>query len=420
MNTIIKIAKRITLLVGFILLFPTIQAQSNADYYTVSGLIKDKQSQKKIGYVTVSAAGTNVGTIANEDGEFTLKLNDTLNVKEIELSCLGYYNTKIPISKNNSPNQVFYMNSKAINLKEIDVLSWKNARELIEIAVGKIAENYSVTPNLLTGFYRETAQKGKKYINISEAVIHIYKSSYKSDAESDRVQVLKGRKLVSPKKSDTLSVKLLGGPNLSAYVDIVKNPYMLLDKEILPYYEYKLGDAASINDRMQYVVHFSPQALTAAPLYRGTYYIDQQTLAFTRAEFQIDMRDKDKVTSLILMRKPKGLRFSPESVEYVVGYKYMDGKSYLHYIHNEIKFKCDWKIKLFATNYAVVSETVVTDNRKENVSRIPFKESFSVRKSLSDEAMGYFDGDFWGAYNIIEPTESLESAVNKLKKDSNK
>ena len=28
----------------------------------------------------------------------------------------------------------------------------------------------------------------------------------------------------------------------------------------------------------------------------------------------------------------------------------------------------------------------------------------------------FMDEDFWGAYNIIEPTESLESAVNKLKK----
>ncbi|MDR3219302.1 MAG: carboxypeptidase-like regulatory domain-containing protein [Dysgonamonadaceae bacterium] len=420
MNTIIKNARRISLLVGFILLFPTIQAQNDTDYYTVSGLIKDKQTQKKIGYVTVSATGTNIGTIANEDGEFTLKLNDTLDVKEIELSCLGYYNTKVSISKNNSPNQVFYMNSRTINLKEVNVLSWKNARELIEIAIEKIAENYSITPNLLTGFYRETAQKGKKYINISEAVIHIYKSSYKSDAESDRVQVLKGRKLVSPKKSDTLSVKLLGGPNLSVYVDIVKNPYMLLDKEILPYYTYKLGDATSINDRMQYVVYFSPEALAATPLYRGTYYIDQQTLAFTRVEFQIDMRDKNMVTSLILKQKPKGLRFSPEGVEYVVGYKYQDGKSYLNYIHNEIKFKCDWKIKLFATSYSVVSEMVVTDNQKESVLRIPLKESFSMRKSLSEEAIGYFDENFWGAYNIIEPTESLESAVSKLKKDKDK
>ena len=31
----------------------------------------------------------------------------------------------------------------------------------------------------------------------------------------------------------------------------------------------------------------------------------------------------------------------------------------------------------------------------------------------------YWNPDFWGNYNIIEPTESLEHAVDKLKKQSN-
>jgi hypothetical protein len=60
---------------------------------------------------------------------------------------------------------------------------------------------------------------------------------------------------------------------------------------------------------------------------------------------------------------------------------------------------------------------VITDNQKENPLRITNKDSFSSRRSLSDEAMSYYDSNFWGVYNIIEPTESLESAVSKLKKE---
>jgi hypothetical protein len=414
----VKNVKVLPLLLGLILLFPDLQAQNGESFYTIGGVVKDMRNKKKIEYVTVSAVGTNVGTIANEDGEFTLKLNDSLRVNEIELSCMGYYNTRISISRNNPSNQVFYMNPQSVTLKEIEVVGWKNALELMQAAIGKIDQNYSVAPNLLTGFYRETAQKGRKYINISEAVIQIYKDTYKQNSEKDRVQILKGRKLVSPKVSDTLAVKLLGGPNLAIFLDIVKNPDILLEKEILSYYNFRLGDITAINDRLQYVVHFSPQMLVPIPLYFGTYYIDKETLAFTRAEFKIDMRDKDKVTELILLHKPQGLRFSPEELSYVVSYKQQGGKAYLNYIHNEIKFKCDWKRRLFATNYTIVSEMVITDNQKENISRIPSKDSFSMRKSLSDEAMGYFDSQFWGAYNIIEPTESLESAVTKLRKDN--
>ena len=57
-----------------------------------------------------------------------------------------------------------------------------------------------------------------------------------------------------------------------------------------------------------------------------------------------------------------------------------------------------------------------TDGKEENVTNIPYKMAFKETQSLSDKVENFMDEDFWGAYNIIEPTESLESAVNKLKK----
>ena len=35
---------------------------------------------------------------------------------------------------------------------------------------------------------------------------------------------------------------------------------------------------------------------------------------------------------------------------------------------------------------------------------------------LSDEADGFSDPDFWGAYNIIEPDKSIESAIRKIQR----
>jgi hypothetical protein len=305
-------------------------------------------------------------------------------------------------------------------LSEIQVFSWRNPRDLIKAALEKVENNYVLSPNSLTGFYRETIQKRRRYINISEAVIEIYKGPYNQPADLDRVKILKGRKLISPKASDTLSVKLQGGPNMTVYMDIVKNPYFLLDLEILPYYTYKMGETTTINDRAQYTVHFEPQMILPYPLYIGTFYIDRETLSFTRAEFKIDMRDKQKVTNTILIEKPRGLRFTPEEVAYIVTYKQQGDKTYLNYIRNDIRFKCDWKRKLFATNYTVCGETVITDRADQNVARIPAREAFSIHRSLSREVALYQDENFWGMYNIIEPTESLENAVNKLKKQHRK
>ncbi|MDR0681125.1 MAG: carboxypeptidase-like regulatory domain-containing protein [Dysgonamonadaceae bacterium] len=401
-------------------LFPVsnIQAQTEEDFFIIGGTVKNARNKKNIEYVNISVVGTNITTIANVDGEFVLKISNELNVKEIELSCIGYYNAKYTITHTNLLNQIFYLSPHLIELKEVEVLSWKNPEDLIEAAIDKIEINYSNTPDLLKAFYRETIQKGKKYTNISEAVMEIYKSSYHKNAVGDKVQILKGRKLLSPNKKDTLAVKLLGGPNIAVFIDVVKNPDVLLDKEFLPFYAYKLGDAVSINNRLQYTVHFKPQIITSQPLYSGIFYIDQETLSFTRIEFNMEMRDKVKVTKLILKNKPNGLRFTPNEVSYTVSYKQQEGKTYLNYIRNEINFKCDWKKRLFSTRYTVVSEMVVTDRNNENISKIAGKNAFPMRKSLSDEVLSYYDGNFWGSYNIIEPTESLESAINKLKKSN--
>ena len=409
------------LLLGLILAFLSngigLNAQVNGnDFYTVSGVVKDRNTKKAIEYVNVSAVGTNVGTITNADGEFSLKISNSLNVKEIRLSRIGYYNALVTINQNSKEVVTIFLTPESIVLSEVLIFSWRNPRDLVKAAIDKVELNYSMQPNLLTGFYRETVQKRRNFITISEAVIEVYKAPYNMPPDRDQVKVLKGRKLISPRLSDTLSVKVLGGPNMPVFLDIVKNPDVLLDSEMLPYYAFKLDEGTSIDDRLQYVVHFEPQMLTDFPLYTGTLYIDRENLAFTRAEFRMDMVDKQKVTDAILKNKPTGLRFTPENVSYIVTYKLQDNKSYLNYIRNEIKFKCDWRRRLFATNFEVISESIITDRVDKNVSRIPGRETFSARQSLSQQVEYYQDENFWSNYNIIEPTESLESAVNRLKK----
>ena len=44
------------------------------------------------------------------------------------------------------------------------------------------------------------------------------------------------------------------------------------------------------------------------------------------------------------------------------------------------------------------------------------REAFKQQAIFYDVVEEYWNEDFWKDYNIIEPTESLESAVKKLKK----
>ena len=84
------------------------------------------------------------------------------------------------------------------------------------------------------------------------------------------------------------------------------------------------------------------------------------------------MQNKSKATIAILYKKPLGLRFKPQELSYLVTYKDVDGKTYLNYIRHTIRFKCDWKRKLFSTSYTVASEMVVTDRKEGVLENIQF------------------------------------------------
>ena len=389
----------------------------SSKYIMLRGIVKDKESHKVLPYATISLPGNNVGTVSNSDGEFIFKVRSLDKEGTIIVSHLGYRTATLSVSEEDIKDGMTVWLSPTSTLLPDVIVSGRNARELVEEAMSRVDENYSSDNLMLTGFYRETARKKRHFINIAEAVLETNKTPYWShDVSRDRTRVLKGRKLLSQKQGDTLAVKLLGGPTMGQYLDIVKNPEGLLDEEMLDFFKFEIESVIQVNERQHYVVAFYPQIKTDLALYHGRYFIDMETLTLTRAEFMIDMSDREKATRVILRKKPAGLRFKPIEVSYVIDYKVSGDRSRLNYVRTEIIFKCDWKRKLFSTEYGIVSEMVVTDSRVTESNEITRREQFQQDHVLSDDVSLFYDEDFWGAYNIIAPEESLEHAVKKLTK----
>lgn len=397
-----------------------LQAREEVDgYFTVTGVVRNKDDRKKLENVNVSVPGTNIGTVTNSDGLFSLKIKDAEIVRGLEVSHIGYLNTQISLKENKNLSALTVWMMPAPNLLSEIVIFGNNARGIVEEAIRKIPVNYSPNENMLTTFYRETVQKRRRYISVSEAVIDVYKTAYNDRVPvKDKVQLQKGRRLLSQKTSDTLAVKVVGGPSLAIYLDVVKNQDALLNMGDLDYYEFHIEEPVNFDNRMQYVISFRPKVNLMYALFYGKLYIDFEKLAFTRAEFSLDMKNKTKAVEAILHKKPLGLQFKPQEVSYLVTYKEQNGKTYLNYIWNTIRFKCDWKKRLFSSGYTVYSEMVVTDRQEDNFTAISNKTAFKEKQVFYDLVDEYWNEDFWKEYNIIEPTESLEHAVNKLKKQS--
>lgn len=380
--------------------------------WTLSGKVTDAKTRKPMAHVSVT--DRSVGTVTNEAGEFTLKLQKA--PKTVTFSCLGYKTQRLDASAMGGVRVEVRLEPSSVMLDEI-VVRGADAKELVLRAMEKIYDNYPDEPNLLRGFYRETVEKRSHFTSISEGVVDVYKTGYDKDDWRDGVAILKGRRLLSQRPSDTLSVKLQGGPVMPIMLDVVKQRDILLNEEELNNYTFRYVTMSKADDRNQYVVEIAPLYVLPYALYRGRLYIDQETLAFTRIDLSLDMSDPGKVTQMILKKKPLGLRFTPHELSIYIDYKTDNGVTRINYIRNVIRFRCDWKRKLFKSNYTVTSEMVVTDRQEgKELKPIKSRDTFNRKDNFYDKVVYFNDPDFWGNENIIEPTEDLLKGIEKIKR----
>ena len=381
--------------------------------YVLSGTVVNERTGEKVPQASVVAESQGVAVVTNEDGFFTLKTDAPTST--VTVSHLGFQSQKIKIKGKAADNITIRLKPKTITLQEVVVWT-DDPRELVQTAISKIKDNYSQQPQLYKCFYRETAKKRQRYIYVAEGVVDMYKTAYGRSSGRDRVAIVKGRRLVSPKQSDTLSVKVVGGPVQPIQLDIAKNLDFLLNAEELDCYDLTMEMGTTINDRLQYVVSLSPRVEKPYALYNGLLYIDRETLAFTRAELSLDMSSREKATAYMLRHKPKGVRFRPKELTTLIDYRYEDGVTHISYIRNTFRFNCDWRRRLFATSFTASCELVVTERDSTDVHTISGRASFDSRDAFYDRVDYFRDPVFWKDYNIIEPSESLDRAIGKLLK----
>jgi len=382
----------------------------------INGVVLDRQTGRTLSHVSVTAEGGKEHTVTNDDGRFSLK---TQRIPQyIQLSHIGYKTRRQQIQYGQTSNLRIMMAVNTVGLHEV-VVTRNDPLEIVKAAMDRIEKNYPQKPELVRCFYRETARRGSRFISVAEAVTDMYKTGYSRGPERDAVAILKGRRLMSMKARDTLGVKIQGGPVMPLMVDIAKNREYVLKAEDFGLYDFSMDMPALIDDRLQYVVSMQPKMHTMYPLMYGKLFIDQETLAFTRAELQLDVSNWRSASDYMLVKKPFGLRFRPKELTVTIVYTTdMQGVTRMSYVRNEMRFNCDWKRRLFASPFTTVSEMVVTDRRQmgEEVKRPKGRNSFGIRERFYDKVEYFEDPDFWADYNIIEPTESLENAIGKLKK----
>ncbi|HOW30309.1 MAG TPA: carboxypeptidase-like regulatory domain-containing protein [Bacteroidales bacterium] len=381
-------------------------------YYTVTGTVKDSKTGEVIVFASVSVPGTDIGTVTNSEGEFTLKISKALNATTFEISHLSYVNKQFKIEESMGKRETFYLDQHVFQLSAVPIRPL-DARDIVYMALRNIGKNFSEKPNMMTGFYRESVRQRRDYLSIAEAVVDIYKAPY-TGYQSDQVKVFKGRTGSNVKKADTLMVQLQGGPHVALLLDIVKNTDLSIALDNLDNYKFDIVNIVNVDNKPNYVIGFQPNVTKTEPLYNGKLYIDMDNLAISTAEFSLDLSDQEKASNLFVQKKPAGLLFTPTSTNYLVTYKNQNGKFYLNYVRIELKFKCDWKRKWFKNNYTITSEVAITDRHEDNIVKFASQEQFRSNMIFANQVKDFTDENFWGENNIIHPEESIQNAIKKI------
>ena len=381
----------------------------------IKGKVIDSESRSPLVFATVSIKESNVAIVTNIDGEFTLKVSDVSNSKTLEVSYVGYKNKTILLSelKDNGSKNVIALESAPIPIKEI-VVKPLDPVSIVQKAISNISKNYESVPNLMTAFYRETIRKNRTYVSIGEAVVEVFKAPYANDMRFDATRIYKGRKNTDVEKMDTVLFKLQGGPVSVLELDLAKNTESVLTYDAMQNYNYKLTGVVEIDNKPHYVIEFLQKPSVEMPLFMGSLYIEMDSYAITEAEFGFNLANKEAAQSIFIRKKPLGMKVIPEIATYRTKYREQGGKWHFEYSRAEVKFKVDWNKKLFNTYYTTMSEIAVTDRTDQEVIKFAGKDKVKYNDVFSDKVSSFTDKEFWGDYNVIEPDQSIESAIRRL------
>ena len=390
------------------------------EYHQYSGVVVSNESKTPLVFATLSVNDTNISTITNSDGEFTLKIPKELTDVKVTVSFIGYFQKVLPISDFKKDDTRIELKAATIELSEINLILPKDAKSLVITTLKKKRQNNLNEPALMTAFYRETIKKRRKNVSLAEAIVNIYKQPYTS-LKKDYIKLYKARKSTDYTKLDTLALKLQGGPFNALYIDLMKYPEFMFTDDVIDLYRFSYGKSTTINEKPVYVVNFKQRKDVNEPLYFGKLFISAETFALTSAIYNLNVENKMLSSKLFVKKKPRDVFVYPTQAAYRVDYRQKDGKWYYGYSNVQLTFKVNRKRKLFNSIYSLTSEMAITD-WKLNTDKESIRPKERMRPSviISDEASGFSDPEFWGAYNVIEPEKSIEAAINKIKRQLKK
>jgi hypothetical protein len=390
-------------------------AQEADNFKEFKGVVINARSKKSLEFATLSVTNTNISSVSNVDGEFSLKVPTESLGESVLISYLGFKSLSMPISDlKEEGNRIEMLESfeklPDVNIADVDpYLVMKRAME-------NRSQNTVSEPLIVEAFYRESIKKRRTYASLSEAVVDIYRSPFAAESK-DYATLVKARKSTDYNKIDTLVIKLQGGPYNNIGMDMVRNRDLFFSSDMFDIYKFRFDKMVNMNNKNVYVIDFEQKGSIVEPFYKGKLYVDADSYALVKTEFSLNLANLVKAKRFFVKKKPFNADVIPLDTKYIVDYRELNGKWYFNYSRIELSFKIKWDKKLFNSIYNISIEMAVTD-WKVNEEKKVVRSRDRMRRNviLTDQASGFSDPRFWGERNVIEPDKSIDNAIRKIQR----
>ena len=387
------------------------------DRSILQGKVIDRRTGDPLAYATIALYGTSLGSITNQEGEFSFKIPRSQSDPILVASYMGYHREIVPVVFPAGEKLVISLERETIPIQEV-IIRFSDPGLLRSEAMQRIPGNYLTEHATMSAFYRESVRRSQHVLVYSEAVLDVAKAPYDSELQTDAVRIEKGRKITDVTSQDTVMVKLRSGISTSLNLDVIKNRPDFLLPDFAERYELEFSDLVVHGDRLVYVISFKQRSGIQEPLFQGQLFLDQENLALLAADFEFNPALIHKAPGLFLVSRSPAIRIRPLQARYHVEYRQHEGKYHVSQVRAELEIRVRKRRRWIGDRYAISIEMAITDILPGQRLRIDPSERVRPGVVLSDERFE-FDPLYWGIYNTIEPESSLMESIEKLEESRN-
>jgi len=389
---------RVLLLIFYISVAFFVQAQK----ITLSAKVQDSQSSEALPFASVGIKGKSIGTITNLQGDFDFHFPSEFRNEILIISMLGYENFEAPIwSLLDTKTTVIPMAKSSTILHEVEVRDSLSGGEILQLALGKIEQNFPMDPFLMEGFYRDVKKVGGTYIALLEAAVEIYDESYAEPRNKsklrERVKLLEVRKSVG---YDNKFTSYFGQRNLLEDLLLHNN---------IRYRQIDMTTELFRNTKREEDTHYNGQETFVVTNNTGFFlkvFVDKLDYSIVHLQFEIDGENDERRKNLV----SKFVRYKK-----TIDFKRFEGKMYLNYITVVSNEK--WYDQ---ANGQLQFETELEQHLLVNQIRPNTTQRIGSTEKMKNYGLQYqdypYNKPFWEGYNVIKETPIDRQIVQDLER----